>query len=464
MNTAQYLIPESNIATLEETIARLAKRAKKLGLAPITMTRGEARDFPYVSYSGSVKAFDAATSTSSLADLERDGLIVYRRSVEVTITGESPTLNGWQFCAVLQHVDSDAGPLCVLRTVPGFDAQLPARFRTATPETCDHCQTKRRRNETFVVRKIDPLRIAADVWLQVGRNCLADFLGNVDAHKLAAQLEMLLAACGAAAGCSDEEGFGGGRGVARWSLRYVLAVTAMLVRREGWMSRGKARDLGNVPATADSVTSYVNPPPAGSVAYDRWSKWVNSCPVEAQDKAMADAAYDFARSDLAEKGDNRDDYEHNLYVATVQDSIDARMFGIACSLISYYQREIARRVEANSGASSQHLGAVKDQLLLNVKLAQIIPIDGSYGTSYLHKFIDEKGNHLSWFASNRGEMAPGESYLVWATVKGHESFRGVKQTMVTRVVTTTPEAAAVEVAKRAKKAERAAKKAAAAAV
>lgn len=488
MTNAMYSIPEQNLTELTETIARIAKRAARLSLTPVTMTVGDSTDVPYVGLVGTRRPWVPADG--ELSALELTGEVVYRRYLAVTISGDAPTVDGWDFVATLQHVQGEAGEsLCILRTVPTFEGQLPARFRTATPDTCEHCQAKRRRNETFVVRKAgasimgamvsdalaDPgfkryasASLPAGTWLQVGRNCLADFFPGQDPQRLAARLAMVLDACGAAQAASMDDGWGesgGGGGERRWPLRRVLAVAATLVRVDGWMSRGKARDT-NASATADDVITYLNPP-RGGVARDQWEKWVAGRVVSDADVETATLSIAYAREALGEKGDARDDYEHNLYVAVSVDSVDSRMMGIVCSLISYYKRMVEREVARRSGAASQHVGAVKECLALRaLTLASVRTIDGSYGTSYLHTFRDTSGNVFKWFASKKSvgiddaELVEGQTYAVWGTVKGHGEYKGVKETSLTRCVVTTPEAMDAELARLA---EKATKKAAAAA-
>ena len=181
---------------------------------------------------------------------------------------------------------------------------------------------------------------------------------------------------------------------------------------------------------------------------------------------QATAALTFARETLADKGDARSDYEHNLFVACSQSAIDGRLLGIACSLISMHLREVERRSAPRS--ASAHVGAKGDKLGLRLTLLRVSPIDGDYGVSYLHKFSDASGNLYSWFSTKKllstpagdAELVEGQEYSVWGTVKGHSEFRGQKETQLTRCVVTSPELMDAEKARLAAKAVRAAAKAA----
>jgi len=45
--------------------------------------------------------------------------------------------------------------------------------------------------------------------------------------------------------------------------------------------------------------------------------------------------------------------------------------------------------------------------------------------------IDLSGNHLTWFASG-SDMEVGNTYKLLGTIKKHDEYNGVKQTILTR--------------------------------
>jgi hypothetical protein len=396
---------------------------------------------------------------SDLASLEREGHIRYVRFYPVTITGTTPALAGWTFTATLQHIAAEGEVINLLRAVPGLTIDLPHRFRTATPETCEHCnKTIRTRKETFVVAHED------GTWKQVGRNCLADFLGGQDPHAVARALELLLSAHDAASTDEDEDGFGGGGGgyVRRHGLRTFLATVAMLIRTEGWMSRGRARQLDAVCATADAALYYLTPPKPGTEAYADWGKFVATHPIAAEDTTTADSAYTFARDTLCDRTD-RSDYEHNLYVATIQETIDAKLAGIAASLVPYFIRDIERKAlreaEAKAVGDSKFFGEVgKRSKGLIVTLLRERTIEGAYGTTWIYKFVTADGNACTWFASKNQQLKTGAEYMIDATVKAHKTYQGVAETALTRCTVYTDEGRRQAEEKAAKRAARARRK------
>ncbi len=128
-----FEVPECNLATLQERIAKLAKRGRKLGASQPGITVTGQRDEP-------IKEFDAMTREYKV--------VGFRRVFTVELTGEAPTIPGWVLIGVIEHGDTELGN--VIRVVPG--QECPKQFRTVG-SWCDHCKTSRRRLETFVLMR-----------------------------------------------------------------------------------------------------------------------------------------------------------------------------------------------------------------------------------------------------------------------------------------------------------------------
>jgi hypothetical protein len=60
-------------------------------------------------------------------------------------------------------------------------------------------------------------------------------------------------------------------------------------------------------------------------------------------------------------------------------------------------------------------------------------IEGQWGTTTLVSFEDKPGNLIKWFASvDLDDINTGDVVDIKATVKKHDEYQGVKQTMVSR--------------------------------
>lgn len=210
-----FLIVEEKLPELTKKLDGMIRRASKIGVAPISYTVGSDH-------------LDE-TYTRELDDGSKRNYVV--RYKVLHIQGETPKLNGWVFAATIQHLDGGEN---IIRNIT--DMVAPVQYRTA-PSRCDHCKTSRRRIDTHLV-----YHSATGVWKQVGANCIADFLGGVEATRLARQAEYFWEALAAAG--EGEEGFGyGGSMKPRYSVLEVLTLSAGAIEQFGWLSRSKAREL-----------------------------------------------------------------------------------------------------------------------------------------------------------------------------------------------------------------------------
>lgn len=380
------------------------------------------------------------------------------------MTGHSPTLQGWEFVAVLSPLETEEHEtLNLIRTLPGHTC--PEHYRGLIGH-CDHCNMRRKRNETFVVRSTENAEYKC-----VGRQCLKDFLGyNADPHVLAGIAETM-AQLGSL--CSDAEsdewlGSGGGRDYRAWDLKRFLTLSACRIRLFGWLGRGKAREQSEygryVSATADHVLSLLNPP-VYKEERDQWEKFKALHIEEPCDEQLAEAAIEWAKElpveQLAAEDNN---YLSNVNLISRVGTVTHKTAGIACSIIIAYQKAMEREFKRQEEAKrpvSKHIGTVGERLkCVEVECERVIMRESEYGVTGIHKMRDKEGNVITWFASGGTVIREGEKVTVDMTVKAHNEYQGRLETVVSRVTVWTEEGIAQHKEKEAKKAAREAKKAA----
>jgi hypothetical protein len=106
----------------------------------------------------------------------------------VEINGEAPRINGWVLACRVEFNGTIGN---VVRIAPGRDDDGSyVTYREIEP-VCEHCNTRRRRNDVFVLEHESGERKI------VGRNCLADFLRCAGADALPdwRNMPILLAGC-----------------------------------------------------------------------------------------------------------------------------------------------------------------------------------------------------------------------------------------------------------------------------
>ncbi len=400
MNTKTFEVPEYRTSEVAAKIAKLATKAVKLGVPAPEVTYGVPVEY---------------TKTD-----EFTGYKHVERYIPVTVSLEPVKLAGWSLVAALDHIEGGV----ISRVAPGM--ALPTKYQTADPENCDHCGLKRERKTTYVLLHEDGR------YAQVGSNCLADFLG-IDPAKLVASATFIreLMAMG-----DDEGGFGGGRGKVREMTVGFVALVARLIQKEGWTSRKVAHEdqTGRKVATSDSAL-HVLYTLGNSMASQRDRDEAREIYTSVTDeqKTFATDAVAWVRSQ--HDSPDLNDYMRNLTVLTVGDSFDPKYAGLVASIAPAYAREVGRELERKASRNSVHVGVVKARQSFTLTVTGVKTFDGDYGVRSLVTFVDVAGNQLKWWTSET-DLEPGKTYTGKATVKAHEEYKGVKQTLLTRATLT----------------------------
>lgn len=389
-NDGSYLIPQDRLADLQDRVAKLNRRASKLAVGGV-----ELLVLGTVLYS--YKDSDDRPRVKPLAHVRVDGAV--------------PAIAGWSMIARIEHLDYGN---VVSKAPRSRDRELPEYFRSCRP-TCDHCNTARRRNDTFVLEN------AQGELRRVGRNCLADFLKSADDVAGALRMWDLLGKVKSliVGECDEESFFGGGRG--HLSTLSYLALVVAAIRQFGWCAR-KDEDLfmGKV-STATLAQS-------GKVGK----------PTE-EDEVKAGLVYDWAQT-LGDR-EHLNDYMSNLRVACAQGYVTPRLAGIVASAVPAYDREQADKLAAQRTAqrisNSQHVGQVKQRLTFSDLLVErTYETENMYGLVTWVTMSDKDGNVFCWKASGSVDFKVGDRVSGKGTVKGHDDYKGVKQTILTRCTLT----------------------------
>jgi len=387
------VIPEVNYAKLASKIAKLNKKAAKLGTPEITMTVLAER-------------FEIWHKT----DATGHSIEVPVKVFDVEVVGEAPVLNGWKLAAKLEHTPNGNVMYSLLET------DLPAKFRTVDP-WCEHCKTNRERNYTYVVTS------EAGEFVQVGSTCLKDFTGHANPEALAKWAQYILDLYDEAREVEyDPFSYSGGSDY--MNLENFLYHVAAAVRLCGWTSRGAVyRGEEQGPATADIALSSFYASKHSPAKLE----------VIGADRLLVTKVVEWVREDVANRED-RNDYFWNLATSFSGEYITTKQSGIVASAIIAYKKEIERKAEEANTKPFEWVGTIKKrQEFDNLTLVFSTSFDSMYGPVYLYKFQDQDGNVLVWKTGSFFDWYDGETVVSGkATVKAHDEYRGTKQTVVTR--------------------------------
>jgi hypothetical protein len=302
------------------------------------------------------------------------------------------------------------------------ELELSTEFRN-NPFFCEACGTDRKRNAVYVLR-----HQITKVWSQVGRNCLSLFLGGVDPKNVIASLEMIQNFYALAEGSADPNFFGNA-GRALWDLRGVLALTEFVIRKCGWLSRSKAREMWPIgESTSDIVSSILM---CNNHSPQEIKDLKKDYKEEGANEVYVDEVIDWARelrsqSDLAE-------YLFNLTVVLNNEALNPKHLGLACSVFAAFGYANNKKQENKAGETSQYIGNIKDKIEFDTILVDQKVWPGFQGgVTTVYFFKDKDGNRLNWKSSNDLKLTINNKYHIVGTVKSHETYRNMKQTWITR--------------------------------
>jgi hypothetical protein len=285
-----FFVPEANYPRLEKEVAKLSRKAEKYegwSFAPLII---------------GLEYRDNADGTRS-------------RVFEVNLDVMPIRCGNWTFVARIDHSNETGN---VVRVVPNCGHEVENRFRNTAPD-CEHCNHKRKRRDTFVLRNDD-----TGEFKQVGSTCLNDFLG-INAADLGRIAELAGYATEAARHCETAIEGSGIQDRRYVDLNTFLAYSACSVRNSGWISGSSA---------------YTNPTLVSTKADAMNRMAVGEIPTD-EDYAVATEALEWAQG-FANLTDIND-YQHNVLVIANASVIEARSCGIAASIVGVYCKNKARR-------------------------------------------------------------------------------------------------------------------------
>lgn len=335
---------------------------------------------------------------------------------KVEVTGNAPAYNGWEFIAKLDW-DQHAG--LIVRAVPGVSGVDRESVREGW---CDHCQTMRRRNVTYVVRNQE-----TGETLQVGSSCLKDFTGQYTTIAFP-ELD---------SPDDDRDGFWGITGVREYTPETILAVAWACIKLDGF----KPASLRDGKTTRDDVMTALYPSKSRN---DReFAALIAPLAEEANEKAREILAF-ILSDDFTTKADT--DYVPNLKAVAAGKAVSVRNIGILASAPQAWARHqeqtLTRERETSVYAKSEFIGTAPDKengvkgsrLDLVVEVKAIRYIHGDWGVRTLYTMVTQDECVVKWFASGVDTLGetPGGMYRIRGTVKSHETYRDNKSTVLTR--------------------------------
>jgi len=367
MQTTTVKIPEQNVGIFLEKFEKFAKRAKKSG-ATIACER-------------------LYKSTRHCTVPDAFGYKVKHTARYQAFAIAAPdqiNIQGWTLLGAIDRTHSDP----VFYNAP--ESQIPASYRDSDG-TCDHCNTNRRRKETFVLQHDDE-RV-----MQVGRNCLADFIADSDVKEILATYEWLQRAA-RLFDCDDDDDIGHFPEVEDCTpLMQFLPMVSRCIRQAGWVSGSRARAYNEAldedsSAGLTSTRNYALQQLTPLQSYEKRNGVVRLKP-EAEDYAVATAAIEWA----AGLTDNND-YQNNIRTIAKDNWFRARESGLAASIVGSHLRELDRleetRREVERTADARPVPVTVERILITGVVVKVAVQENDFYCRDVMTVEDDRGFRL----------------------------------------------------------------------
>ena len=392
----RYEIFEGNIERLEKKLKTIENKCRKYGC-----------EFHY-------------ERLGEVFRTERDenGNEIAVKFIEVEASGKA-VYNGWEFIASLEYTSKGN---IIKKLSDKLD--VPARYYSCEPD-CEHCKTNRPRKYSYVVRNVE-----SGEFKQVGRACLKDFTFGFSAENVAQyeQWEHELE--------EAYEPYGGCGFYSKWyKTEEVLAYAAETIRCYGYEKSDspyptKAR-LGN-------YWKYLH----GDCG--RWDRQLR----EAIRKEIESRGFDPERPESVELAkaaaewvknwEDTSNYAHNLKVVLENEYVTSENFGFIVSVFPTYnkqleidaERKLAEERARKEAEGSEYVGNVGDRVTVEIADYRCVTSwTTQFGTTGIYKIVDNAGHVFTWKTRN---YIDEKAKTIVGTVKGHNEYRGCKQTELTR--------------------------------
>lgn len=398
----QYSIYEGHMNDLMKKVTRIQNKCKKYGCNFHFAEVGE--EFK------EVKDTNGNLHTCRFVLVEAEGTAI---------------VNDWLFIASVEHTEKGN-----IFSKAMTEVEIPERYRTSE-SVCEHCNSKRTRTNTFIIQNT-----VTGEFKQVGKSCLMDFTNGLSASTAAwfVSLKEVFEE-------AEETPVSSGWGERYYDTVELLSYAAETIRKFGYVksedhNSTKERTMDFL-MVSKGMTRWMPEDEIERIRRDMNKVEFN--PDSAEVKEMVNTALEWIEGQEA-----NNDYMHNLKTVCSLNYNPWNRIGILVSLFPTFNRELevqAKKAKAEAEANaeaqtSKHIGSVGDRIQIDVQFVKCLTSwETCYGyyptTTYLYKIVDKEGNVFTWKTSNfLNEDEPPKT--IKATIKEHDEFRGVKQTVLTR--------------------------------
>lgn len=429
MITKAYMIPEENIENLEKKFIAAARKIRKINpeLEP-TMTKG---DHTIVLVRKIVLRPCDCRSEATVKEIPYEA-----RRVELEIPEEAVFAeNNWAFGGSVEPSGVE-GKNFVDVNLSGKDLGfvVPSKYFTVNPCTCDYCKTNRKRNKTYLV-----VNRETGEWKQLGKECLKLFVAGIDVDAIAT-FESFVKEAEDAANPGDE--FFYNRRARFVEVQRALELAQAATKMFGFVATRDNVGDRNVFSTKNIVQAKILKEmgcQSDLLNIDNTEREKINLAVAKLTVYSTHAEDDISndiialRETVTELPD--EPYYNNLKTVLANEYIPLDKLGLLVSapkaISRYYELKKMQEEKEKLAKSSNYIGEVGEKISVNfVSGREVACCETQFGLLHIYEFKDASGNVIVWKSSSGKEIP--ESGKISGTVKAHEEYNGIKQTIILR--------------------------------
>lgn len=373
--------------------------------------------------------------------------------VTLTMDTEFKFGGGWSLVALVGHFEGFLIPLS--------GEKVPSKFDPNNTH-CDHCNTKRYRRKSFIIKNED------GEFKQIGSTCLKKFLG-INPKKYFKILNEYLNVPKSFDEFNGEE-FGGGFKVWNSNLRavdldliinmvdYQINLDDKFIKNE-WEPYTYTDYMGNELESMRRNNEGESTPDKVSISFEDIEKYeltnekvnikinteiveefknfLNSLEVNPKTREVEEFNYESQKNELKTIKDYTNFQRWILSIKEFSniDSIKFMDISKVSSAYNYFLKEKNKEEKPES----EHMGVVGEKFPIIATVVSISSFTTQYGMSNVYRMEDDNGNvYVKFGKINQRYLAEGDNIEKGSTlkfkgtVKKHDSFNDVKQTIIGR--------------------------------
>ena len=429
MITKAYMIPEENVENLEKKFNAAARKIRKINheLEP-TMTKS---NHTIVLVRKIELRPCNCRSESTIKKVPYEA-----RRVELKIPDEAVFAeNNWAFGGSVEPSGVE-GKNFVNVNLSGKDLGfiVPTKYFSSNPCSCDYCKTDRKRTKTYLVTNR-----ATGEWRQLGKECLKLFVTGIDIDAIAT-FESFIKEVEDAANPGDE--FFYNRRARFVEVQRALELAQAATKMFGFVATRDNIGDRNVLSTKNIVQAKIlkemgcqsdllnidnSDREKINLAVVRLTVYMTSAEESISNDIIA------LRETVTELPD--EPYYNNLKTVLANEYVPLDKLGLLVSapkaISRYYELKKMQEEKEKLAKSSNYLGEVGDKISVNfISGREVACCETQFGLLHIYEFKDENGDTVVWKSSSSKEIP--ESGVITGTVKTHEEYDGIKQTVVLR--------------------------------